>query len=147
RAAACARQASTALPWIHRTRRGCTSPRATGSFAPTTGVGHGPPWPTAPRTSWPSRSIQETPVRSTPPRWTARSFGARTGVHGGAPLIDAAVAARRGRPMSTAMPELTAQGRALPARRGLFVAAAVLLPAIALLALLAYGFHTDAPYI
>ncbi len=49
--------------------------------------------------------------------------------------------------MSTATPELTAQGRALPARRRLFVAAAVLLPAIALLALLAYGFHTDTHYI
>ena len=57
------------------------------------------------------------------------------------------VAARRGCSMSTATPELKVQGQALPARRRLFVAAAIFLPAIALLALLAYGFRTDSHYI
>ena len=49
--------------------------------------------------------------------------------------------------MSTVAPELAAAGGAVPARRRLFVAAAVLLPAMAVLALLAYGFRTDSRYI
>ena len=49
--------------------------------------------------------------------------------------------------MGTAAPELAAPVGAVPARRRLFVAGAVLLPALAVLALLAYGFRTDSRYI
>ena len=49
--------------------------------------------------------------------------------------------------MSTVAPELAAPGGAVPVRRRLFIAAAVLLPAMAVLALLAYGFRTDSHYI
>ena len=49
--------------------------------------------------------------------------------------------------MSTVAPEVAPPGRVVSARRRLFVAGAVALPAIAVLALLAYGFRTDTRYI
>ena len=49
--------------------------------------------------------------------------------------------------MSTVAPEAATPGRVVPVRRRLFVAGAVVLPAIAVLALLTYGFRTDMRYI
>ena len=49
--------------------------------------------------------------------------------------------------MSIVVPETAARDRAVPVRRRLFIAAAVLVPAVAALALLAYGFWTDSRYI
>ena len=49
--------------------------------------------------------------------------------------------------MSIVVPETAARDRAVPVRRRLFIAAAVLVPAVAVLALLAYGFWTDSRYI
>ena len=49
--------------------------------------------------------------------------------------------------MNTVAPEIATHRRVAPARWRFFVAGAVLLPAVAVLALLAYGFRTDSRYI